>query len=172
MMRTDPLDNLSIALSCAVGLDLLPVEAARGAPERRPRREDCEVYLFPQGWAATVQNGAAALGPDDTVVVVGPRADACVYFGGMLAYHLEHPNRRFFLDLAARDLRPAAQAGCYEGMDDDSIQSASIAMETDLAHLLAAVREGDPASGPWVAKLLRDFACRFDATRQLQACAA
>ncbi|MBL8472961.1 MAG: hypothetical protein KF778_07090 [Rhodocyclaceae bacterium] len=171
MNRSDPLDNLSIALSCAVGLDLLAVAARRGAAERRPRRDECEVYLFPQGFAgAPLAEGAS--GTADTVVVVGPRADACVYFGADLAYHLERPNRRFFLDLAARDLRPASQAACYEGMDDDSIQSASIAMETDLAHLLAAVRAGDPASGPWVAKLLRDFASRFDTTRRAEVCAA
>ena len=97
--------------------------------------------LFGQVWSGDalgrLDAEAAQHFEQDTTVVVGPAQDACVYVATELLYHVIHPNRRFFLDVAAHSMAPKAEAGAYEGRDDAVTEAVDIEVGAMLARLLA-----------------------------------
>lgn len=82
--------------------------------EARPTPYNVEVTMFEQTWSSTALGfggiGGQAITSAYTVVVEGPMGDACVYFAGRLAYHIERPSRAFREDLYAQTMRPVAGA--------------------------------------------------------------
>lgn len=106
------LNDISYAIyhACAKGLSDISYEYyPPGNPElketriRRPHQCDIQVVCFPQMWGSTALGhggmGGAAMTRANTVVVLMPNHDACVYFGSRLAYHIEHPNDLFTSDM-------------------------------------------------------------------------
>lgn len=76
---------------------------------RRPELYDLHsVFLFQQLWGNTACGfpgiAGQAMTYADTVVVVGPSMEHCVYFGGRFAYLILKPNEQFMDDLAAHRL--------------------------------------------------------------------
>ncbi|WP_140636933.1 hypothetical protein [Methylibium rhizosphaerae] len=162
MFHRDPVRSLSWALQCAMKQDLLP------AGDRRPCEHECDVVLFGQVWSGAalgLRNADARL-EQDTVVVVGPEQDACVYVSTTLAYHVFQPNRRFFLDVAAHQMAPKAEAGVYEGRDDPVTEAVDIEVGVMLARLHAEVQAGEPHRAALVASYLHRCAACFEAPQR------
>lgn len=71
--------------------------------DRRPFMDETECVMFSQSWGNTSMGfggiGGQAITPAYTVVVYGPNRDACVYFGGRFAYHIERINGVFLDDV-------------------------------------------------------------------------
>lgn len=111
MFLSDPVKNLRLALLFATVCDLTPVPAGASS-HRCPRISECKVYLFQQAWDTPpwLLDAAAAISHDsfmaDTVVVIGPQGDACVYLGDELAYRVAAADRceAFQADLSAHQL--------------------------------------------------------------------
>lgn len=128
-------DSLAYAVVQACTKDLLPVKQPIYRFEReegkagtrkvdtgetkdvRPREDHCEIFHFQQCWPSTALGfggiGGQAFTNAYTTVVLGPLGDACVYFGGRLAYQIQKPNQRFLNDLASHQMKEcllAAQA--------------------------------------------------------------
>jgi hypothetical protein len=158
MFHRDPVHSLAHALHRALWHDL------HGA--RRPRKEDCSIVLFGQVWSSRALgagNAEAAFHAElDTVVIVGPAQDACVYAGNRLVCHVLHPNRRFYLDVAAQCMAPAEDAACYEGRDDGVTEAVDIELASALARLQVQVKGLEPQRAPLVARYLRRCAERFE----------
>lgn len=80
----------------------------------RPAPHHCSVVMFEQTWGSTALGfggvGGQAITSAYTVVIEGPRGDACVYFGGRLAYHIKRPNRQLYADQAEHAMREVAGA--------------------------------------------------------------
>jgi hypothetical protein len=172
MFNRDPIRSLSWALQHAIKHDLLGVETPAAAKDRkpitsrRPREHECDVVLFGQVWsgdALGLRSYAPLRGELDTVVVVGPAQDACVYVSTELLYHVIHPNRRFYLDVAAHGMAPKVEADAYEGRDDPITESVDIELGAMLARLHAEVKFGEPQRAPLVADYLHRCAARFEA---------
>jgi len=172
MFHRHPIRSLSRALQQALEQDLLSVETptvAEGRPSiatRRPREQECDTLLFGQVWSGDppgLRNDTGPLPVElDTVVVVGPAQDACVYVSTELCYHVIHPNRRFYLDVAAHSMAPKAQAKAYEDRDDAVTEAVDIEVEAMLARLHAQVQAGEPQRASLVASYLRRCAARFE----------
>jgi hypothetical protein len=133
---------------------------------RRPRLDECQVVMFSQCWEAR-ELGFSTVRAEhwvegETVVVLGPMNDACVYLCGQLHYKLLQPNRRFFLDLAAHSLAGAAECGRYDGRDEPEIECMDYSIEMELSRLQGSMAHGDAAGACMVAGLLRCYARRFD----------
>jgi hypothetical protein len=176
MFNRDPVRNLSWALQRALKHDLLGINGA--STVRRPREDECDVVLFGQVWSGEALGHADADAAQhfeqDTTIVVGPAQDACVYVATQLLYHVIHPNRRFFLDVAAHSMAPKAEAGAYEGRDDVVTEAVDIEVGAMLARLHAQVKAGEPQRAPLVASYLHRCAARFEApmrTSTLACCA-
>lgn len=163
MSMRDPVGHLAHALHGALAQDLLPVP---GSP-RRPCDHDCEIVMFRQCWPASALDEparpCARMQDLDTVVVIGPSRDACVYAGSRLLYHVLEPNRRFFLDVAAHAMNAPADATGYEGRDDSVTEAVDIEFAALLARLQAQVQAGEPHRAALVARYLRRCALRFEA---------
>lgn len=86
--------------------------------EARPYADHCEVIMFPQTWGSTALGfggiGGAAMTTAYTVVVIGPMGDACVYFAGRMAYHVQRPNQKFHEDMARHSMRARSGAKAYD----------------------------------------------------------
>lgn len=173
MFNRDPVRSLSWALQRALQHDLLGANGAgagdgrRCSTGRRPREDECDVVLFGQVWSGEalgrLDAEAAQHFEQDTIVVVGPAQDACVYAAMELLYHVIHPNRRFYLDVAAHSMAPKAEAGAYEGRDDAVTEAVDIEVGAMLARLLAQVKAGEPQRAPLVASYLHRCAARLEA---------
>lgn len=174
MFKRDPVQSLSQALQRALASDLLDVEECVAADRpadasralRRPREDECDVVLFGQYWSG---EALGLVGADarrhfehDTTVVVGPGQDACVYASTRLLYHITQPNRRFFQDVSAHCMAPAAQAGAYEGRDDPITEAVDIEVGAMLARLHAQIRSAEPRRACLVASYLHRCAARFE----------
>jgi hypothetical protein len=99
----------------------------------------------------------------ECAVVLGPMQDACVYFGGWLAYAVPQPNRRFFLDLSAHCMAGRADSGRYDGRDDEVTECLDYALQMQMARLFAEARltlRKDACLR--VAALLRRYAATFE----------
>jgi hypothetical protein len=170
MPNREPVRSLSWALRRALEHDLLdvPAKAADNQPHnsgRRPREDECDVVLFGQFWSGEALGfdaGGRRHFEHDTVVVVGPGQDACVYVSTHLLYHVLHPNRRFYMDLAAQCMAPRTDAALYEGRDDPVTESVDIELASLLARLHAQVRRGEPHRAALVAKYLHRCAEHFE----------
>lgn len=175
MFNRDPIRSLTLALHSALDRDLKAVESTlaydvhgqHSSAGRRPREEECDVVLFGQIWSGQALGlqgpGAARPLERDTTVVVGPEQDACVYVSTELVYHINHPNRRFFLDVAAHSMVPKADAPLYEGRDDPVTEAVDIEVSSMLARLHAQVKASEPHRAPLVASYLHRCAARFEA---------
>lgn len=171
MSHRDPVRSLSCALQCALKHDLLAVGEANGpggrSCRRRPSEDECDVVLFVQSWTGDALGhcdaGAGRHFEQDTVVVVGPAQDACVYVGEELLYHVTHPNRRFFLDVAAHCMAAKAESHVYEGRDDPITEAVDIEVGAMLARLHAQVKTGEPQRAELVARYLHRCAARLEA---------
>ena len=117
MFNRDPIRSLSWALQRALKHDLLGVDTSPVADgrkpltSRRPREHECDVVLFGQVWsgdALGMRSDAQLRFEQDTIVVVGPAQDACVYASTELLYQVAHPNRSFYLYVAAHRIAPKA----------------------------------------------------------------
>jgi hypothetical protein len=171
MVHRDPVRSLRCALQCALKHDLLGIEVAgaKGGSRcavRRPHEDECDVVLFVQSWCGEALGHADANAghhfEQDTTVVVGPAQDACVYVGTELLHHVLHPNRRFFLDVAAHSMAPKSEAVAYEGRDDPITEAVDIEVGAMLARLHAQVKVGEPQRAPLVASYLHRCAARFE----------
>lgn len=133
---SSPIDSLAYALITAVSKDLTPIkqpiyhyerEPGKAGTKRvdtgetkdvRPREDHCEIYHFPQVWGSTALGfgglGGQAITTAYTTVIFGPQGDACIYFAGRLAYHLEHPNIELRRDIAECRVAEVAKRGRYE----------------------------------------------------------
>lgn len=173
MLNRDPIQSLSCAIQQALQRDLSVVETmspressdVKAAVGRRPRPDECDVVLFGQPWSGQ-EVGDSPSDHDryfdlDTTVVVGPAMDACVYVASRLLYHLQHPNRRFFLDLAGHQL--VSRADVYEGGDDPITEAVDMELGSMLARLHAQVLASEPNRAALVAKYLRRCAEGFEA---------
>ena len=163
MPAKDPVRHLAEALRRALAQDLLPAPGASA----RPTEQSCDIVMFGQCWSAAAIGEAAGPGASrgqlDTVVVVGPAQDACIYAGPLLLYHVLRPNRRFFLDVASQAMAAPADAGDYEGRDDSVTEAVDIEFASMLARLQVQVRAGEPHRAALVARYLRRCAMRFEA---------
>lgn len=136
------------------------------ARTRRPMLDECQIVMFSQCWAPRELGfnvdctGHHVEG--ETVVVLGPMNDACVYVCGHLHYKLLQPNRRFFLDLAAHALAGTAECERYDGRDDSEIECMDYSIEMELSRLQASMVHGETTGARMVAGLLRCYARRFD----------
>lgn len=177
MFNRDPIRSLTWALQRALEHDLLYVDSALandllGPPcsvGRRPRADECDVVLFGQVWSGKAlgygDSDAELRLEQDTTVVVGPAMDACVYVSTQLLYHVDHPNRRFFLDVAAHCMAPKHESGVYNGRDDAVTQSVDIEVGAMLAKLHAQVKTGEPQRAPLVARYLHRCAASFESAQ-------
>jgi len=168
MFHRDPIRNLRLALQHALLQDLIGVETAHrngSVARRRPREQECDVVLFGQVWSGEAlgcQLDPSVRQEHDTIVVIGPAQDACVYVSTALLYHVAQPNRRFYLDVAAHSMAPRSEAPSYEGHNDPVSQAVDIEVQAMLAKLLAQVTASEPHRAPLVASYLHRCAARFE----------
>lgn len=139
--------------------DLRPVTIGAGIGRtRRPLQEECELYVFP----AHTGSPGSGMRSVDTVVIIGPCGDVCVYHGERLSYSVVRPNRRFFLDVASFNLRAGDHAGIYVGDDVDEVQSLPAHVELCLAGLAAAAGHC-PGQALAAAEMLDELSARLRA---------
>ena len=174
MFNRDPIRSITWALERALDHDLLAVDSPlandllRGERSigRRPRENECDVVLFGQVWTGEALGygscDAELRIEQDTTVIVGPETDACVYVSTQLLYHVLHPNRRFFQDVAAHSMAAKAEAGSYEGRDDPVTEAVDIEIGAVLARLHAQVKTGDSQRASLVACYLHRCAADFE----------
>ncbi len=83
------------------------------------KRDDIEVYSFPQCWGSTALGysgvGGSAMTSAQTVVLHAINENIVkVYFGGKrLAYCVQDPSREFFKDVFENNVLPQSQASKY-----------------------------------------------------------
>ena len=170
MDRTHSPRHLAWVMTRALEHDLDGVEACAETDVRatqpgtsirvRPVGRDCSLVMFSQTWRAEELGLAPGPVPRaaidvETVVITGPGGDACVYVAGQRLYHVASPNRRFFLDLAAQNMRPKAGAAVYEGRDSTDEEAFDYEVAGALARLRTALRHLGAADIERVAERLR-----------------
>ena len=163
-----PVITLTAALTNALERDLQGVEqpGAAGTATRRPLATECTVVMFTQTWKCAEIN---VDGPRDdqyadaeTVIVSGPEGDACVYVSTRLLYKVEHPNRRFFLDVAAQQMRGHGQRHCYDGRDSADQEAFDFEIAGALARARGAARQLERCDAERVARMLRQCLEEFE----------
>lgn len=87
--------------------------------ERPNRASDNQVYaMFEQSWGSTALGfggiGGAAISSAYTIIIWNGLSDYVVYFNGRPAYRVNDPNRKFFEDIAARNMVEVRKAKIYE----------------------------------------------------------
>lgn len=83
---------------------------------RRPYKDDCEVFVFPQTWGSTALGFGGAGGQAMTMAyttIVSIQSHAAVYFGGRLAYVVANPNQRFWEHVAQQSMVAAGGSHAY-----------------------------------------------------------
>ena len=128
----------------------------------RPAEAQCEVVLFEQSWKAA-ELGMARGDPDEavvaeTVIVTGPAGDACVYVSTQLLYHVNAPNRRFFLDVVGQQMRPKREHQAYEGRDTADLEALDFEAAAALARVSGAARRMGADDAARIARQLEKFA--------------
>jgi hypothetical protein len=80
---------------------------------RRPDLSELEVYSFPQTWGSTALGfdgiGGSAMTTALMVIVIHG-VEACVYFGGSLAYRIEEINDAFRTDMQRYEMKSVTGA--------------------------------------------------------------
>lgn len=167
-----PVESVQLAWQLALAQDLSGVSSSAAEPVlgasaerpvlRRPLARECSVAMFSQAWSAA--DLGMGCGPRDaetvdaeTVVVTGPAGDACVYGAGRLLYHLVRPNRRFFLDLSAQQLRGASCGPEYDGRDSADLEAFDFEVATALERLRASARQADAGAKLCIRRRLEAF---------------
>jgi hypothetical protein len=165
-----PVESMQTAWQRALGEDLVGVQSeladavlgasAAGPVSRRPLAQECSVAMFSQAWLAaelgmTYGPKAAETVDAETVVITGPAGDVCVYAAGRLLYHLDQPNRRFFLDLSGQQLRGVAHRSTYDGRDSADLEAFDYEVATALARLRAASQHADAGARACMVRQLR-----------------
>lgn len=95
-------------------------EDTRIQKTRKHTMSDVEVYaMFPQVWGSTSLGfggiGGQAITPAYTVIVESSFTGTfCVYFSGRFAYRLNKPTKKFYEDIANRNMLPVSLASNYE----------------------------------------------------------
>jgi hypothetical protein len=118
---SNPVYHLRMALMFAQTCDLAPVQKPC-LNFRCPRPAECKTYLFQQTWDATswTNLGTASKDPiiTDTIVVIGPQGDACVYIGDSLAYRIVDAvgSDSFRVDLETHQMAAPSEAGARYGV--------------------------------------------------------
>lgn len=136
--------------------------SAEGPMLRRPAARECSVAMFTQCWLARdlgMDRGPRAEeGVDaETVVVTGPGGDACVYVAGHLQYQVRRPNRRFFLDVSAQQLRGRAAAASYDGRDRADLEAFDFEVAASIERLRACARRFGAGDSERIATRLREL---------------
>ena len=136
--------------------------SAEGPVLRRPMARECSVAMFTQVWRAAdlgMDRGPRANEDVDaeTVIVTGPAGDACVYAGGRRLYSLARPNRRFFLDVAAQQLRGPGHAAAYNGRDSADLEAFDFEVAASLERLRSCARHAGGNELECIARCLRSF---------------
>jgi hypothetical protein len=174
-----PVRSLSWALTRALERDLDAVDSklATGmfhtqtgkAVGMRPAERDCNVVMFSQTWTAQALGYTEdeAEGTHhveaETIVITGPGGDACVYVATQLLYHVQCPNRRFFLDVAAQQMRGRADRGGYEGRDTADEEAFDFEVAGALARVRGAAQRLSPADAERVVRRLTECAAELAA---------
>jgi len=171
-----PVQSLTCALVRALERDLNGVESPlandllathSGEPlNTRPDEKDCTVVLFSQSWSPQALGYVDGSGDEahveaETIVVTGPCGDACVYVSTQLLYHVHAPNRRFFLDVAAQQMRSRSDAALYEGRDTADEEALDYEVAGALARLRAVAMRLDSAETERIARKLHDCAAEL-----------
>jgi hypothetical protein len=177
MALRHPVQNLAWGLTQAVGQDLAGIESplanqllrsVAGPIKVRPRVEDCAVVMFTQAWRYSdlgFERSHASSIEAETVVITGPCGDACVYVSMQLLYHVDHPNRRFFLDVAAQCLRAKTLCNQYEGRDTEDEEAFDYEVAGALARASSAIRMMHGSQDAQrIARMLRECAERVERT--------
>lgn len=116
MNYTDPLNSLAFALHDCYRHMTEP-------HEDKPSHKDCEVFLFQQMWPSTSCGfggiSGQAFTKADTVVIIGPRGDACIYIAGRFAYYIRRPNDRFTQDLERHRMLGARDIDLINEYEED-----------------------------------------------------
>lgn len=86
---------------------------------RPARASDLEVYgMFEQSWESTALGfggiGGSAISSAYTIIIWNSIDTYLVYFNGRWAYGVKEPNKRFFEDIAARNMASVREARRYE----------------------------------------------------------
>lgn len=119
------LDQIITAVNKALQSDLPDVEeevwgivnnraAKTSTHVRRPAQHEVEIFSFPQHWGSTALGfpgvGGQAMTTAQTVIV-SLETTAWVYFGGLLAYHVEGWQRN---EAFMRDMKEHRMAALHE----------------------------------------------------------
>lgn len=128
----------------------------------RPSEAQCAVVLFEQSWKAA-DLGLGHGDPEEpiaaeTVIVTGPAGDACVYVSTHLLYHVQAPNRRFFLDVAGQQMRPKSEHQVYEGRDTADLEALDFEVAWALARVKGAAMHASTDDAAHIALQLEKFA--------------
>ena len=167
--RHHPVRCLAEAFHLARRRDLsdAPGDARRNGQTRRPNAGDCSVAMFTQawrpeelGWSSSIEFQSTLVA--ETIVIVGPCGDACVYVAGELLYHIESPNRRFFLDMAGQHMRRVGEAAAYDGRDTADEEAFDYEVAGSLARVLGAVRSTQGIDVERIARRLRELAAEVE----------
>jgi len=147
-----------------VATDLLATHSGRPVASR-PVEKECSVVMFSQSWSTDALGFAPGTERTfieaETIVITGPGGDACVYVSTQMLYHVQVPNRRFFLDVAAQQMRGKADAGQYEGRDSADEEAFDYEVAGALARVRGAVRHMAQADAERVVRRLQDCAAEF-----------
>lgn len=84
--------------------------------------------------------------------------DGCVYVATQILYRIAQPNRRFFLDVAAQQMRAKGEKDRYEGRDTKDDEAFDFEVAGTLARLREVVRHGEPDDGTRIARVLAGVA--------------
>lgn len=113
MKYNNPLQSIAFAMyDCS---NYLTYDDAK---QNKVHWSDCCFWLFQQVWGSTSCGfggiAGQAVTTADTVIVMGPKGDCCVYISGRLAYYVERPNEQFYEDLHKHDMKGKADNPKYE----------------------------------------------------------
>jgi hypothetical protein len=163
------IDQDLAGVESALANDLL--RTATGPITARPRIEDCSVVMFTQAWRCGElgfeRSPESQTVESETVVVTGPGGDACVYAATRLLYHVAHPNRRFFLDVAAQCMRGKNDSSHYEGRDAEDEEAFDYEVAGALARVRGALHLMHGTDASRVAQMLRDCVDEVEAAGHL-----
>lgn len=176
MNLRNPVNSVASAMLHAIEKGLIGVpspEATKllgpcpeGVRRRRPTADECQLVMFGQTWRACdvgfLKGRRNESLEGETIVVIGPERDACVYFASQLVYHVREPNRRFFLDIAAQSMAACNDAAAYEGHGNTALERLDYAIEAELARHCMVAKFECAEHANMMAGLLREYADRFD----------
>jgi hypothetical protein len=180
MNLRNPVNNLTFALLHAIETGLAGVPSAlatdllgptdTGLRRRRPVASECHVVMFAQTMGTDELNFRDIVTARpievDTVIVLGPEGDACVYFSSSFGYHVLHPNRRFFFDVASQSMVGISSSDIYDGHDSDAAARLDYCVEMELSRLQGTAAREPGGYSELAASMLRYYADRIETAAQ------